>query len=72
MFFRRLHRAIELGHLIIGLVFVLCAIALLAFALCRLWTGIDPLVTADVGSRVDEILSGIAILTVALATLELG
>jgi hypothetical protein len=72
MFFRRLHRAIELGHLIIGLVFVLCAVALLAFALCRLWTGIDPLVNTDVTSRVDEILSGIAILTIALATLELG
>ena len=72
MFFRKLHRAIEIGHLLIGLVFVLCALALLVFSLLRLWTGIDPLVTIDVGTRVDEILSGIAILTVALATLELG
>ncbi|MCL7455050.1 MAG: hypothetical protein M8467_18595 [Anaerolineae bacterium] len=72
MFFRKLHRAIEIGHLIIGLVFVLCALALLIFALLRLWTGIDPFAADDVTGRVDEILSGIAILTIALATLELG
>jgi hypothetical protein len=72
MFFKRLHRVIEIGHLLIGLVFVLCALALLVFALLRLWSGIDPLVSSDVGNRVDEILSGIAVLTVALATLELG
>lgn len=70
--FQRLHRTIELGHLIIGLVFALCALILLIFALINLWIGINPLVEWTVEERVDEILNGVAVLTVALATLELG
>jgi hypothetical protein len=72
VFFQRLHRIIELGHLFIGLVFVVCAVALLVFSLLRLWHGIDPTAPTPLTERVDETLSGIAILTVALATLELG
>lgn len=71
-FFLGLHRSIEIGHLIIGLVFVLAALALLLSALYCLWTGINPFKTMEVETRVDEILNGIAVLTVALATLELG
>lgn len=71
-FFRRLHRGIEVGHLIIGLVFVLAALALLFSALVRLWMGVNPFAVIEVDTRVDEILNGIAILTVALASLELG
>lgn len=71
-FFHRLHRSIEIGHLIIGLVFLLAAVILLFAALVRLWMGVNPFETIDVSMRVDEILNGIAVLTIALATLELG
>lgn len=71
-FFRQLHRTIEIGHLIIGLVFVLTALGLLFAALVRLWMGVNPFATMAVDTRVNEILDAIAILTVALATLELG
>lgn len=72
MFFKRLHRLIELGHLLLALVFILCAAALLVLALVRLWQGIDPMVTIDLSVRVNEILESIAILTIAIAVLELG
>ena len=39
MFFKKIHRGIEFGHLILALVFILSAIALLALALVRLWQG---------------------------------
>jgi hypothetical protein len=72
MFFRRLHRSIEFGHLIVGLVFVLSAAALLVLAVLKLWEGISPLHSVGLTERVDIVLSAIAVLTVALATLELG
>lgn len=72
MFFKRIHRLIELGHLILAMVFILCAVALLGLALVRLWQGIDPMVTIDLADRVNEILESIAILTIAIAVLELG
>lgn len=75
MFYRVLHRAIELGHLVIGLVFALSAMALLIFASINLWNGINPLCATELRAadvRVNGVLDGIAILTVALATLELS
>jgi hypothetical protein len=72
MFFRRLHRSIEFGHLIVGLVFILSAVALLVLAVLHLWEGISPFHYAEITDRVDVVLSAIAVLTVALASLELG
>jgi hypothetical protein len=70
--FQRLHGTIEFVHLIIGLVFALSALVLLTFSLIRLWTGINPVASISIQDRIHEILNGIAVLTVALATLELG
>lgn len=71
-FFRRLHRSIEIGHLVIGLVFAGCALALLIAALVHLGTGVNPFADLPVEERVNQFLDGIAVLTVALAALELG
>jgi hypothetical protein len=72
MSFKKIHRGIEFGHLILALVFILCAVALLALALVRLWQGVNPLVDTLLQERVSEVLESIALLTVAIAVLELG
>ena len=58
------------GHLLISALFVACAAMLIAFALYDLW----KLVTSADGSagRVHGVLNAIALLTIAVATLELG
>jgi hypothetical protein len=70
--FNKIHRGIEIGHLVLGLVFALCAVALLVLAVVHLWQGLSPMAGIDLQGRVNEILDSIAILTIALAVLELG
>jgi hypothetical protein len=41
--FKKLHRGIEFGHLVLALVFIACASALLGLALVRLWQGMNPI-----------------------------
>jgi hypothetical protein len=72
MLFKKIHRGIEFGHLVLALVFIACAIALLALALVRLWQGVNPLADTLLQERVSEVLESIALLTVAIAVLELG
>jgi hypothetical protein len=61
-----------IGHFIISLVFVVCAIAILFFALTQLWQGIQFGTDLSVNDRLNAILESIALLTVAVAALELG
>lgn len=70
--FRHIHRMIEFGHLILALVFIFCALVLLVLALVRLWLGINPTVDLLLEVRVNQVLESIAILTIAIAVLELG
>ena len=72
MFFKKIHRGIEFGHLVLGLVFILCATALLVLAIIRLWHGVNPVADILLQNRVNEILESIATLTIAIAVLELG
>ena len=60
------------GHFVISLVFVVCAIAILFFALIQLWQGIQPGTDLAINERLNAILESIALLTVAVAALELG
>jgi preprotein translocase subunit SecG len=60
------------GHFIISLVFVVCAIAILIFALMQLWQGIQFGADLSINERLNAILESIALLTVAVAALELG
>jgi hypothetical protein len=61
-----------IGHFVISIVFVVCAIAILVFALTQLWQGIRPGTDLSLNERLNAILESIALLTVAVAALELG
>lgn len=60
------------GHFVISLVFVVCAVAILIFALLQLWEGIQFGTDLSANERLNAILESIALLTVAVAALELG
>jgi hypothetical protein len=67
-----IHRVFPAGHLIISLLFVAAALALIVIAASQLWQGIQLLDEASVMDRLNAVLESIAVLTVALASLELG
>jgi hypothetical protein len=67
---RFLLKVFPAGHLVISALFVACALMLIWFALHDLW---KLAVSADdAAARVQGVLNAIALLTVAVATLELG
>ncbi|HSL43873.1 MAG TPA: hypothetical protein VK897_10610 [Anaerolineales bacterium] len=68
-FFRKIF---PIGHFVISLVFVVCAIAILYLALAQLWQGIQFGADLEINDRLNAILESIALLTVAVAALELG
>ena len=72
MRFKKVHIVFLIGHLITSLLFILSAVALMAFAVIELWDGINPLVEAPLQDRLNDVLEGIAVLTVSVASLELG
>lgn len=67
--FRRLF---PLSHLIVSLLFVVCALALIVLAIIQLWEGVQPFNDLSLGQRLNDVLESIAVLTVAVAALELG
>ncbi|HEX6266914.1 MAG TPA: hypothetical protein VFZ81_08440 [Burkholderiales bacterium] len=67
-----IHRVFPAGHLIISLLFVAAAAALIVIAAAQLWQGIQLFEEAGVLERLNAVLESIAVLTVALASLELG
>lgn len=67
-----IHRLFPAGHLVISLLFVAAALALIAIAAIQLWQGIQLFEETDVVQRLNAVLESIAVLTVALASLELG
>jgi len=67
-----IHRLFPAGHFIISLLFVAAAVALIAIAAGRLWQGIQLFDEATLTARLNAVLESIAVLTVALAALELG
>lgn len=69
---RIIHRAFPVGHFIISLLFIGSALALIVFASLQLWDGIQPLNTTSLEQRLNAVLESIALLTVAVAALELG
>ncbi len=68
----RLHVVFPVGHFVISALFVLCAAALIVGGGYELWHAADPWSEVTVGQRVDGVLRTIALLTVAVAALELG
>ena len=66
------HKIFPIGHFVISVLFVGCALALISFAGFELWQGVRPGGTFSLAQRLNAVLEGIALLTVAVAALELG
>ena len=67
-----LHRLFQIGHFIISVLFLIAGFALIGTALMQLWQGIQWLEEATLLQRLNVVLESIAVLTVAVAALELG
>lgn len=60
------------GHMVISVMFIVSAFALLAFAGLELFQAVVPFVSRSTDARIDSLLNCIALLTIAVAALELG
>ena len=69
---RVLHKIFPLGHLVISVLFIICAGALIWFGVHQLWQAGFPAAGTPVLSRLNAVLETIALLTVAVAALQLG
>jgi putative Mn2+ efflux pump MntP len=69
---KTLHKLFPLGHLLISFLFIGCSLALITFAGIHLWDGIQPWGGLALHQRLHTVLDSIAVLTVAVAALELG
>src|SRR5687768_6220055 len=67
-----LHRLFPAGHLVISLLFLAGAFALIGVAAVQLWQGIQLFDEVPPRERLNAVLESIAVLTVAVAALELG
>src|SRR5688572_17628722 len=65
-------RLFPAGHLVISVLFLLAGAALIALAAVQLWQGIQLFESAPLLPRLNAVLESIAVLTVAVAALELG
>lgn len=69
---KTVHAIFLFGYGVIVALFVVSALALIAFAAVELWHGILPAGSLAVTERFNTILESIALLTIAVAALELG
>lgn len=60
------------GFVIITTLFVACAVALIAFSALELWHGVNLTSDLELRSRFNSVLESIGLLTIAVASLELG
>ncbi len=67
-----LHFLFKSGHLVISVLFLLAGFALIGAALIQLWQGVQWMDEAGLSQRLNMVLESIAVLTVAVAALELG
>jgi hypothetical protein len=67
-----LHRLFPAGHFVISVLFLLAGAALIVLAGIQLWQGVEPFGGAALRARLNAVLESIAVLTVAVAALELG
>jgi hypothetical protein len=65
------HSLFPVAHAVVALLFALCGLALIAFSGVQLWEGIGP-GDLSFAQRLDTVLESLAVMTVALAALELG
>jgi hypothetical protein len=69
---RIIRKIFPIGHFVISLLFIGCGLALIGLAAFELWQGIQPASSFSLGQRLNAVLESIALLTVAVAALELG
>jgi len=62
----------SIAYLVIVVLFGVCAISLIVLACMALWHAIDPTATTDPNARLQSLLEGIGLLTIAVAALELS
>ena len=67
-----IYRLFPAGHFVISLLFLAGAFTLIALAAAQLWQGIQLFEPAALNARLNAVLESIAVLTVAVAALELG
>lgn len=60
------------GYSVIVLLFMLCAAALVVFAAAELWQGINWAAQKPLPDRFNAVLESVGLLTIAVASLELG
>ena len=65
-------RLFPVGHFVISVLFLLAGAALIVLAAVQLWQGVQLFETAGLFDRLNSVLESIAVLTVAVAALELG
>ena len=69
---RHFTRIFAVGYLAIIVLFGLCAFALIVYGSMELWNAVDPRAGTPLTKRFDGILNCIAMLTIAMASLELA
>lgn len=69
---KALHFLFSAGHFVISVLFLAAGLALIGAAVLQLWQGIQWMEDASLLPRINAVLEGIAVLTVAVAALELG
>jgi len=67
-----LRKIFPVGHFVISLLFVVSAAALIALAGIQIWSGIHLFAQSSLSERLNSVLEAIALLTVAVAALELA
>lgn len=67
-----LHRIFPAGHLVISVLFVISAAGLLGFAAFELWEVVAPAENTASRDRLGHVLDAIVLLTIAVASLQLG
>jgi hypothetical protein len=67
---RFIHALFPVGHFVISLLFIGCGVALIVFACMQLWGSVSA--GPGVSARINQVLESLALVTVALAALELG
>lgn len=65
-------RAFALGFAVIVVLFAGCALALIAFSGIKLWNSVQPSDVLTLAKRFDLVLDCIAMLTIAMASMELA
>jgi hypothetical protein len=69
---KNVHRVFTVGHYLVSLIFVAAAFILIAFAVYEIVLCVMPSRSITMLERIKMVLEGIALLTVAVASLELG